>query len=316
MERGSCDRIRPRVTRPCDRRDPLVNIANGEPPRKRAGRSPLGHAWLYPSAPAPSRRILRCSYRSCVSIPGAMIDAPPRPSTASGSVPAPPSRAATPRLTSLDVFRGVTMLFMASEILHIPSVARQFPDSGFARFLADMLDHRAWVGCVPWDLIQPAFMFMVGVSLPYSIASRRAKGQSFARMLAHSVLPGADPHRAWHLSAFAVAGPDLLHVRRRAHPDRARLCVPLPARLDAGPHAARGRRAHPRRLLGCLRALSAAAAGIRYDDGRRPGRLAAPRHRLRGALGQEHEPRRPRRSMVPQPLSAASGHSSTTAAAT
>ena len=47
-----------------------------------------------------------------------------------------------------------------------------------------MLDHRAWVGCVPWDLIQPAFMFMVGVSLPYSIASRRAKGQSFPRMLA------------------------------------------------------------------------------------------------------------------------------------
>ena len=31
-------------------------------------------------------------------------------------------------------------------------------------------------------------MFMVGVSLPYSIASRRAKGQTFGRMLAHSVL--------------------------------------------------------------------------------------------------------------------------------
>jgi predicted acyltransferase len=91
------------------------------------------------------------------------------------------------RLTSLDVFRGVTMVFMASEILHIPSVARRFPESGLARFLADMLDHRAWVGCVPWDLIQPAFMFMVGVSLPYSIASRRAKGQSFSRMLGHSV---------------------------------------------------------------------------------------------------------------------------------
>jgi predicted acyltransferase len=50
-----------------------------------------------------------------------------------------------------------------------------------------MLDHRAWVGCAPWDLIQPAFMFMVGVSLPFSIASRRAKGQSFGRMFAHSV---------------------------------------------------------------------------------------------------------------------------------
>jgi predicted acyltransferase len=114
-----------------------------------------------------------------------MIDAAPSPTAAVVPAPAPPVPA-TSRLTSLDVFRGVTMLFMASEILHIPSVARKFPDSGLAGFLADMLDHRAWVGCVPWDLIQPAFMFMVGVSLPYSIASRRAKGQSFSRMLAHS----------------------------------------------------------------------------------------------------------------------------------
>jgi heparan-alpha-glucosaminide N-acetyltransferase len=76
---------------------------------------------------------------------------------------------------------------MASEILRIPGLARAFPDSGAARFLASMLDHRAWVGCAPWDLIQPAFTFMVGVSLPFSLASRRAKGQTFGRMLAHSV---------------------------------------------------------------------------------------------------------------------------------
>jgi predicted acyltransferase len=91
------------------------------------------------------------------------------------------------RLTSLDVFRGVTMLFMASEVLHIPSVARTFPDSATARVLADQLDHRLWVGCVPWDLIQPAFMCMVGVALPFSIASRLARGQSFGRMLLHSL---------------------------------------------------------------------------------------------------------------------------------
>jgi heparan-alpha-glucosaminide N-acetyltransferase len=105
---------------------------------------------------------------------------------------------AATRLASLDVFRGVTMLFMASEILEIPRLARQFPSSGTARFLADMLDHRAWVGCVPWDLIQPAFMFMVGVALPFSIASRRAKGQSFGRMLAHSAV------RAFILIALGI----------------------------------------------------------------------------------------------------------------
>lgn len=79
------------------------------------------------------------------------------------------------------------MVFMASEILHIPRIAREMPSSAVARFLADTLDHREWVGCAPWDLIQPAFMFMVGVSLPFSLASRRARGQTFGRMFAHSV---------------------------------------------------------------------------------------------------------------------------------
>jgi predicted acyltransferase len=91
------------------------------------------------------------------------------------------------RLTSLDVFRGATMLFMASEIMNINRLGRAFPDNAFARFLSWMLDHVPWVGGVPWDMIQPAFMFMVGVSLPFSIASRRARGQSFARMFWHSV---------------------------------------------------------------------------------------------------------------------------------
>jgi predicted acyltransferase len=41
-------------------------------------------------------------------------------------------------------------------------------------------------------------MFMVGVSLPYSIASRRAKGQSFGRMLLHSAI------RAFVLIALGI----------------------------------------------------------------------------------------------------------------
>ncbi len=90
------------------------------------------------------------------------------------------------------------MLFMASEILEIAHVARSFPSSGFARFLVDTLDHREWVGCAPWDLIQPAFMFMVGVALPFSLASRRAKGQAFAGMFGHSVL------RAFALVALGI----------------------------------------------------------------------------------------------------------------
>src|SRR5712691_9665356 len=102
------------------------------------------------------------------------------------AVRAVPAPTALTRLVSLDVFRGATMLFMASEILRIPQVARRFPDSAVGRFFASTMDHRQWVGCAPWDLIQPAFMFMVGVSLPFSIARRAAKRESFARQLGHS----------------------------------------------------------------------------------------------------------------------------------
>ena len=96
------------------------------------------------------------------------------------------SPAGSSRLLSLDVLRGFTMLFMASEIMRIAQVARRFPDNAFARGTAYLLEHRTWVGCSPWDLIQPAFMFMVGVALPYSIARRQAEGQPFGRQLAHS----------------------------------------------------------------------------------------------------------------------------------
>lgn len=79
------------------------------------------------------------------------------------------------------------MLLMASEGLNIYRVARQFPDSSVWGFLATQTDHVAWGGCVLWDLIQPSFMFMVGVALPYSIANRKFKGQTFGSMFLHAV---------------------------------------------------------------------------------------------------------------------------------
>src|SRR5688500_3052899 len=87
--------------------------------------------------------------------------------------------ATAPRLTSLDAFRGFTMLLMASEIARLPRALLQtYPGNGMAFFVADMLEHREWVGVTPWDLIQPSFMFMVGVALPFSVASRRERGHA------------------------------------------------------------------------------------------------------------------------------------------
>jgi predicted acyltransferase len=91
------------------------------------------------------------------------------------------------RLTSLDAYRGAIMLLMASGGLGLPEIAKHFPDSAAWGFLGSQTDHVAWSGCAIWDLIQPSFMFMVGVALPWSVANRQAAGQSFGRMFTHAV---------------------------------------------------------------------------------------------------------------------------------
>ena len=97
--------------------------------------------------------------------------------------------APAPRLTSLDAFRGFTMLLMASEIARLPHALLQaYPGNGLAFVIADNLEHREWVGVTPWDLIQPSFMFMVGVALPFSVAARRARGEAFGALFRHALV--------------------------------------------------------------------------------------------------------------------------------
>lgn len=90
------------------------------------------------------------------------------------------------RLASLDVFRGVTMLFMASEIIRIPEVAHWYQDSAFWRFIEFHTSHVPWTGGSAWDMIQPSFTFMVGVALPWSVANRRARGQGARDLWLHA----------------------------------------------------------------------------------------------------------------------------------
>jgi heparan-alpha-glucosaminide N-acetyltransferase len=89
------------------------------------------------------------------------------------------------RLVSLDGYRGFVMLAMASGGLALGKAAAQHPASPFWGFLAYQTDHAPWIGCSFWDLIQPSFMFIVGVAMPYSYAKRVAAGDSPGRMLAH-----------------------------------------------------------------------------------------------------------------------------------
>jgi len=93
----------------------------------------------------------------------------------------------TTRLISLDAFRGLVMVLMLAEVMRLPEVAQAFPQSTLWRLIAFNTQHVEWQGCSLHDLIQPAFSFLVGVALPFSIARRKIKGQTFGPMLGHAV---------------------------------------------------------------------------------------------------------------------------------
>jgi predicted acyltransferase len=84
---------------------------------------------------------------------------------------------ASPRLASMDAYRGLVMLLMMGSVLGFRDVSANMPTSGFWRFLSHLQSHVEWIGCSLHDLIQPSFSFLVGVALPFSIARREMEGQ-------------------------------------------------------------------------------------------------------------------------------------------
>jgi predicted acyltransferase len=79
------------------------------------------------------------------------------------------------------------MLLMASSGFGFAEMAGRAPESRLLKFLATETEHASWAGCTLWDFIQPAFMFMVGVALPWSVANRLARGETFAKMFRHAL---------------------------------------------------------------------------------------------------------------------------------
>ncbi|AUD02013.1 hypothetical protein CWM47_09425 [Spirosoma pollinicola] len=78
----------------------------------------------------------------------------------------------------MDAYRGFVMILMAAEMLQFEHMHEAFPNSVIWALLAHHQSHVAWAGCSLHDLIQPSFSFLVGVALPYSMASRAGLGQS------------------------------------------------------------------------------------------------------------------------------------------
>ena len=90
------------------------------------------------------------------------------------------------RNVAVDAYRGLVMLLMMGEVMQWAAVSHAYPHSLFWRILSFNQTHVEWAGMSLHDTIQPGFTFLVGVAMPYSIASRIRKGENFGRMVAHA----------------------------------------------------------------------------------------------------------------------------------
>ncbi len=90
------------------------------------------------------------------------------------------------RLLSLDFFRGLTMFLLIAEFAHLfPYLVDEKFKGTIIGFLGNQLHHCSWEGLHFWDLIQPFFMFIVGVAMPLSFANRKARGHTSRQLTFH-----------------------------------------------------------------------------------------------------------------------------------
>ncbi|MEO7835541.1 MAG: DUF5009 domain-containing protein [Ginsengibacter sp.] len=103
------------------------------------------------------------------------------------------------RLASLDFYRGLVMILLMFEAsgLYEYALSLSKPDS-FIHSLAIQFDHATWHGLHFWDLIQPAFMFIAGTAMAFSLTRQTAKGSSWREQFKHAL------RRSWWLFFWGV----------------------------------------------------------------------------------------------------------------
>ncbi len=95
-------------------------------------------------------------------------------------------RPAHGRLLSLDALRGFDMFWIIGGQEIIKGLAQVFPGR-LSEIAVGQLEHVRWQGLHFYDVIWPLFMFMVGVSLSFSLAKRKLNGASDKALYLHAL---------------------------------------------------------------------------------------------------------------------------------
>lgn len=81
------------------------------------------------------------------------------------------------RLQSLDALRGFDMFFIMGGAALLATLVHLFP-TPFFEGLARQMEHASWNGLRHHDTIFPLFLFIAGISFPFSYAKQRAQGKT------------------------------------------------------------------------------------------------------------------------------------------
>ncbi len=93
------------------------------------------------------------------------------------------------RLLSLDALRGFDMLWIIGGSF-IVAAAADVTGWPWLATLKQQFSHTDWNGFTPYDLIFPLFLFIAGVSMPFSFEKRLARGDSKLVLARHVVVRG------------------------------------------------------------------------------------------------------------------------------
>ena len=106
----------------------------------------------------------------------------------SPAVDAPPAAqpAKAVRLDSLDALRGFDMFWIIGGGAMVEGLAKAV-DWPVLNAIVPQLEHVRWEGLHFWDVIWPLFMFIVGVSIAFSTARRKAAGASRRSLYLHAL---------------------------------------------------------------------------------------------------------------------------------
>ena len=79
------------------------------------------------------------------------------------------------RLLSLDVLRGFDLMLLVGLQPVLVAVLGQLDCETLDNTLLYQLDHAEWEGLRVWDMVMPLFLFMSGVTMPYSLPKYRTQ---------------------------------------------------------------------------------------------------------------------------------------------